>query len=189
MPPITHRTAATLRRHLTDLPDLVDQARTALVLGTSRSPSTGNPNSPGSRPPLNVALLALLDRETWNGEQRAEGEEPSVSAVLSFWCEVFSGQPCISIPAACDYLLRAHDETCEHPNATTYAADIAWLHGRLVALAGPLPLRPLPLPCPACGRRALGEPQAGPIRCGHCGHRLERARYAELGAAWYQQTT
>jgi hypothetical protein len=182
---LTTTAAARLRRQLADLPELYTWAHLSLAPGSGPAGPrvTGATRTPPL--PLRLDVLSLLgpgdyvDRATPGTETDQHGPMPA-AAVLSAWCQVFSGQPCRHLTTAVDFLLRVHDDACRHALAADYADDIADLHHQLARHAHTRPRRrPMQLPCPRCELLTLVRQDGRDVECTNPGCRalLEPADY------------
>lgn len=164
--------ATRLRRQLADLPELYVYAHMNLAPGSG----PGGPRVSGATrtPPLPCRLdvLSLTGPGDYVDPDTDQHGPMPATAVLSAWCQVFSGQPCRTITTAVDFLLRIHQQACQHPLADEYAADIADLHHRLQAHAHTRPRRrPMQMPCPRCELLTLVRQDGRDIECTNPGCR------------------
>ena len=183
---MTEPTIADLAKQ--QLRDILDWAAILPALLTRRAPtgdtSRGGRPSPGSRPPVRLDVLHVLDTRTrvagddaedraWH-DRMASDHRQGILPDLWQWCRLIEAEAMHSRPeppdelpeqptlaGVVDWLTRHTPWAVEQPWAGEYVADVDWWWRKL--------------------REAVGEADtASPVPCSRCGEPLEQRR----GGLW-----
>lgn len=164
-PPVTAKRVGLARADLVALPDLVEELARCI---TERLPVDGLRGKPGSKVPLRLDVLHLVDnrhKPDWDGLDPRETEDVAerfgVGPVLESWTRVLAEElpeypdmaEHATVRSEAALLVEHWDWITTQPWATELARDVARMVGQVRAALG---IRPEPhYRCPKCGERAL----------------------------------
>lgn len=185
---------ATVRRHLSDLPDAYAHLTLVLLPGSQPGQTRHRRTNPAETAPVRVDVLDLLDTRRKESEPGYHGERLGVLPELESWVRLFDADLCDAgvyhIPPAenptitteTGWLLLHLEQIKHHAAFREFAKDVRTMHRQVTAALGERPdYHPR---CPTCGWRfdRIETPSPDGIamyyRCRGCGHTIDH--HAEM---------
>jgi len=174
------------RRHLAEIPELCALLPDA---ATTRTAIEGPRPAPGSKPPLRLDILHLLDGRDKHHDANMATCDPDRQGVLPYlwgWCRDIEADALDQSPKlppetpevptvtnCCDWLTTMLPFAATLPQWFELADGIKVVHGRLrAATAGVRDVEDVPVICTHCGAGQLREVKPKLWRCGACGHEV-----------------